>query len=299
MKSYKELLNEWSKQTNILHEFTDEERKKLQALLLEMYKDIDRLCEANGIDVMLGGGSCIGAIRHKGFIPWDDDLDLMMGRPDYNKLIKLLKSGVLDDKYEFRYPDGKMATRCAFLQIYRKNTKAMGFGEDSLDVPKGVFIDVFPIEGAPSFKPWRVLKGNISNIMRLISNCIDESHISPSQMEAFKECPEMYSFKKKRILLGKLFSFIGSKRLRHWMDRFVADENLNGLTCVPTSRKLYLGEVQPASYKFPAIKVPFEDYLAKVPKNYHQYLTDMYGDYMKIPPVEKRESHFYMELQLD
>lgn len=298
MKSYKELLNEWAQVTDVLHEITDEERHALQSTLLEMYKDIDKLCNDNGIVAMLGGGSCIGAIRHKGFIPWDDDLDLMMGRPDYNKLLDLLKAGALSDKYEFRYPDGKMETRCAFLQIFKKGTVALSFGQDRSDIPQGVFIDVFPIEGAPKNWLWRKCKGYISNALRLISNCIDDSNSSPSTIQAYKEKPELYRLMKKRIILGKLFRGIGSKRLRYWLDRFVRDENLTGLTCVPTSRKLYGGEIQDCSFKFPAILVPFEDYMAKVPQNYDKYLTDMYGDYMQLPPIEKRERHFYIKLKL-
>lgn len=299
MKSYKDLLNEWSQKTHHLHEITDEERQKLQSILLDMFKDIDQLCQENELTVMLGGGSCLGAIRHKGFIPWDDDLDLMMGRSDYDKLIELLNKGALSDKYVYRYPDGKMTTRCAFLQIYKIGTIATCFGEDSIDIPRGVYIDIFPIEGVPNNRCLRKLKGWSSNILRLIANCVDESKIGYSEKQAYKDCPELYSLKKNRILLGKIFSFIGSTRLRYWMDRLVADDNLTGLTCVPTSRKLYGGEIQPASYKFPATKVPFEGYMAKVPLNYDLYLTDMYGDYMQIPPVEKRERHFYMELKLE
>lgn len=298
MSLYKQLLNEWAQDTDVLHEITDEERQRLQSTLLAMYKDIDKLCNDNGIVAMLGGGSCLGAIRHKGFIPWDDDLDLMMGRPDYNKLIELLKSGALSDKYEFRYPDGKMETRCAFLQIFKKGTVALSFGQDRLDIPHGLFIDVFPIEGAPNNWFWRKCKGYIANILRLISNCIDECNASPSTLQAYKEKPELYRLMRGRMLLGKMFSCIGSKRIRHWFDKFVKNENLSGLTCVPTSRKLYGGEIQECSFKFPAILVPFEDYLAKVPENYDKYLKDMYGDYMKIPPLDKRESHFYIALKL-
>ena len=86
----KQLLNEWSHETNFLHEVSEEERIQLHKAILDMYIDIRTLCETHNLSVMLAGGSCLGAVRHKGFIPWDDDLDLMMPRADYNKLICLL-----------------------------------------------------------------------------------------------------------------------------------------------------------------------------------------------------------------
>ena len=122
MKSYKQLFNEWAQKTDLLHEMTDAERNAVQQHLLEMYKDIRSVCQRYNLIVVLGGGSCLGAIRHKGLIPWDDDLDLNMPRKDYNKLISLLRDGVLGDKYEFRYPDGMMYSRTAFLKNINKES---------------------------------------------------------------------------------------------------------------------------------------------------------------------------------
>ena len=91
MKSDFELMNELAKRSDYLRELTDDESKALKKTLLAMYVDIARLCEAHNLTVMLCGGSCLGAIRHKGFIPWDDDLDLLIPRRDYEQMIRLLE----------------------------------------------------------------------------------------------------------------------------------------------------------------------------------------------------------------
>ena len=299
MKSYKQLFNEWAQTTNMLHEMTDAERKDVQQHLLAMFEDIKNVCKRHQLTVVLGGGSCLGAIRHKGFIPWDDDLDLNMPRKDYNLLIALLKQGVLGDKYEFRYPDGKMYSRTAFLKIYLKGSIYEDvFGDNKL-YPQGLFVDIFPIEGVPSSKLWRTVKGYLANALRLIGNCVIESELDvQSVKQAVAGSPELLKTIKRRHFIGKCFSFFSSKTWMFFFDKLVSDERVTPLVTIPTGRNLYQGEIIESSKLFPAIEVPFENAQADVYKDYEDYLTLMYGDYMQVPPVEKRERHFIKTLKL-
>lgn len=299
MKSYKQLFNEWAQTTNMLHEMTDAERKDVQQHLLAMFEDIKNVCKRHQLTVVLGGGSCLGAIRHKGFIPWDDDLDLNMPRKDYNMLIALLKQGVLGDKYEFRYPDGKMYSRTAFLKIYLKGSIYEDvFGDNKL-YPQGLFVDIFPIEGVPSSKLWRTVKGYLANALRLIGNCVIESELDvQSVKQAVAGSPELLKTIKRRHFIGKCFSFFSSKTWMFFFDKLVSDERVTPLVTIPTGRNLYQGEIIESSKLFPAIEVPFENAQADVYKDYEDYLTLMYGDYMQVPPVEKRERHFIKTLKL-
>lgn len=299
MKSYKQLFNEWAQKTDLLHEMTDAERNAVQQHLLEMYKDIRSVCQRYNLIVVLGGGSCLGAIRHKGLIPWDDDLDLNMPRKDYNKLISLLRDGVLGDKYEFRYPDGMMYSRTAFLKIYLKGTVYEDVFGDNNVYPQGLFIDIFPIEGVPSCKLWRTIKGYIANFLRLISNCVVESEFnSQSIRQTITDSPQLLAVINKRRFIGKCFSFLNSKKWLFMYDRFVADERITPLVTVPTGRKLYHGEMIESCKLFPSVVVPFESMNADVYHDYESYLTMMYGDYMKVPPIEKRERHFIKTIKL-
>ena len=99
MKSDSELMNELAHKTNYLHEMTSSESSAMKRALLDIYRDVAKLCEKEGLTLMLSGGSCLGAIRHKGFIPWDDDLDVMMRRDDYEKFLSrigvLVRSGLI------------------------------------------------------------------------------------------------------------------------------------------------------------------------------------------------------------
>lgn len=299
MKSYKQMLNGWAQKSDVLHKMTDEERKQVQRRLIVMYQDIRNLCHTNKLTVVLGGGSCLGAIRHKGMVPWDDDLDLNMPRRDYNALIELLKSGALGEKYEFRYPDGRMYSSSAFLKIYLKGTIFTGVGGENQPYPCGLFIDVFPIEGTPSFRPWRRIKGYIANTLRLIGNCVAERQFESDEFrQAIADVPELKSLIKKRRIVGLLFSFLDCRKWMYLFDRLVADDRLTPTVTVPTGRNLYHGEMIESSKLFPTVEVPFEYITADVYHGYDTYLTMMYGNYMQIPPEEKRECHFIKTVKL-
>ena len=91
-------MNETAKTSNLLHPLSDEEMKQLKDVLLQIYDDVSGLCDKYGLVYMLGYGSCLGAVRHKGYIPWDDDLDMIMPRESYMKFIDLFKRSFLDGK---------------------------------------------------------------------------------------------------------------------------------------------------------------------------------------------------------
>ena len=101
MKTDTQIMNEIAIKTGYLKELPKEQSEAQKKLLLEMYKDISNLCDEHGLVYMMGGGTCLGTVRHQGYIPWDDDLDIMMPRDSYEKLIVLLSNNLLGDKYEY------------------------------------------------------------------------------------------------------------------------------------------------------------------------------------------------------
>lgn len=298
MKTDTEILNEIARKTSILRLLSEEECAQLKQTLLEMHNDIVSLCEEHKITIMLGGGSCLGAIRHKGYIPWDDDLDLMMPREDYEKLIMLFNEGKVDKKYLFEYPQKARDVKNNFLKIYLKGTVCKDIYDDNCLSPSHIFIDVFPMDYAPENMLYRRVKASFSDFLQAVCTCTLYSQYKSSNLEFFsKQDDEAWKRYKLRMLLGKLFSFSSHKKWVYWFDRFNAKSKKSKFMTVPTGRNHYLKETLPVESFLPVKEVSFEGQKAYVPGGYDQYLRHLYGDYMKVPPIDKRERHFIVDIK--
>jgi len=299
MKSDFELMNELAKRTNYLRELTEDESKALKQALLDMYVDIARLCEQHHLTAMLCGGSCLGAIRHQGFIPWDDDLDLLMPRKDYEQLILLLEKGALGEDYEFNTPNAITDAKNVFLKIYRKNTLNVDIYSDNSPFPQGISIDVFALDAVPRTKFGQQLKGLIANGLQFISIVVLYAQYPSEHLQEFMSLdPDMKRRYRLKCLLGKIFGIIPHRKWVWWYDRFVADDRENRPLGIPTGRKYYTGEIFPREIYMPAREAEFVGLKAYIPNNYDPYLRNLYKDYMRVPPIEKRERHFIVKLML-
>lgn len=299
MKSDSQIMSELSHKTHYLRELSPDESKALKNVILDIYKDLTTLCDKHNLTYMMSGGTCLGAVRHKGFIPWDDDLDIMMPRQDYDKLIQLLEAGKLGANYEFTYPNGKTDANTVFLKIFRKNSKDIELHNVNAPFPKGIYLDVFVLDAVPKSKFAQVIKGLIANSLQFIAIARLYSQYPSAYL---KEFMMMDSGLKKRyyikMLIGKLFCFAPHSKWIFWYDRFVASAKDNPLWGIPTGRKYYNGEIFDKSVFVPVSKGFFEDLEVNLPNNTDLYLKNLYGNYMELPPVEKRERHFIYEFEL-
>ena len=300
MKSDTQILNEISANSPYLHKLSDQESSDLKKMLLIMYQDLAKVCESHNLTFMLGGGSCLGAVRHKGYIPWDDDLDIMMPRKDYEDLITLLKQGALGADYEINYPSKEDDCKNTFLKIYRKGTLDNELYNDNAPFPKGVFIDIFPMDSAPGSKLSQKLKGTLSDLLMVISTCVlYAQYPSEKYREFVSSDPSTKKRYKIRMLIGKLFKIIPHKKWVYWFDRFNASSKDTGFTTIPTGRKHYVGEIQKTEVFLPVKHLEFEGIRCPVPADTHAYLESLYGDYMKMPPEDKRERHFVYQFKCE
>lgn len=300
MKTDTQIMNEIALSSGVLRILTDEESKAHKTLLLEMYKDIVALCDEYGLIYMMGGGTCLGAVRHQGYIPWDDDLDLMMPRESYERLIALLADGAMGGKYEYDAPNAHRDCKNTFLKIYRKGTLDMEITSETAPGPKGIYIDVFPMDYAPTNHLYRRLKGLLSDFLQAVCSCVlYTEYPSKYYKEFMMQTNEGKTRYHQRILLGRLFGIIPHRKWVWWFDLLNAKSKKSGFMTVPTGRKHYIGETLPVEIFLPTQKWKFEGIIVNIPADYDTYLKSLYRNYMEIPPVEKRERHFVYQFSLN
>lgn len=299
MKSESQLMSELSHRTDYLRSLTEEESRAFKKAILDIYKDVADLCNKYGLTYMMSGGTCLGAIRHQGFIPWDDDLDVIMPRKDYDVLIGLLKKGMLGQKYEFSCPDEKKDANNVFLKIFRKNTKDVELFNINTPFPKGLYIDIFAIDAVPKYKWKQKIKGFIANAIQYIAIARLYKQYPSKQLKEYMYMDE--SLKKRyklKMLLGTLASFASHAKWIYWFDKFVSSDRDDRQWGVPAGRKYYNGEIFDKSVFVPVKKAMFEGLEVNVPNDTHTYLTNLYKNYMELPPEDKRERHFVCEIEL-
>lgn len=284
--------------SELLHVLSDDDRCKLKKCLLEIYRDFARVCDKHSLRYMLGGGSALGAVRHQGFIPWDDDLDILMPRDDYDRFINIFEEE-LSDEYVLYAPNSKYGSTNAFAKLVKKGTKLIGIFNISAPVYNGVSVDIFPIENAPKNRIIRGFKGRIADVLRIICvssymytfrNDVTERFFSSSVSGKLN-----YRF---RLIIGRCVSFIGFQKLYDFYDKFVQQKKETGMCTVPTGRKYFCGETLQKSVFFPMSTAIFEGETVYVPNDVDRYLKNLYGDYMEIPKVSNRERHFYIDFQI-
>ena len=299
MKSESQLMSELSHKTHYLRELSDEESKALKKAILDIYKDVALLCDRYHLTYMMSGGTCLGAVRHQGFIPWDDDLDIMMPRKDYNALIRLLEAGELGSKYEFTYPNPNTDANTIFLKIFRRNSSDIEIHNVNTPFPKGIYIDVFALDTVPKARIAQIFKGFIANAIQYISISTLYTQYPSVQLKEYMmldtNLKKRYYIKK---LLGTIFGVVPHAKWIYWYDRFVASSKEGHKWGIPTGRKYYNGEIFDKDVYVPTSKGKFEGFDVNLPHNTDLYLKNLYKNYMVLPPIDKRERHFICEFKL-
>ena len=300
MKIDRIVMNELANKSGMLYELSEYERSKLKELLLSMYKDVEKVCQDYSLSLLLIGGSALGAVRHKGFIPWDDDLDVCMPRSDYDKFIELLKNGILSSSYYYTAPSKEDDSKNNYLKIYRKATTDAEIFEGNMPFPKGIFIDVFPIENAPAPSIWTSLRGTFVDLLSFISVSTLYAQYPCEEFKRYMGLdPVAYKRYKFRMAIGKIaLCFAKHAKWVYWNDKVAQYKIDTGYCTIPTGTKRYCGELLPKVVFFPITSGEFEGLTVSLPGNVDAYLTNMYHNYMSIPPVEKRERHFVFKFSL-
>ena len=285
-------------QSKELHAMTDDERGRLQAHLRKMYLEIEKVCERHNLRMCAGYGTVLGALRHQGFIPWDDDMDLLMPREDYDKLIQLY-ADELPQNYKIYAPNSKNGPIYRFAKVIDINTKFVSPGGKD-DVTNGVFIDIFPLEYIPQnrivFK-WRNI---YTRFLLLTAACVEQRECKNSFYKRLM-CSSLQGtlIYKIRDVIGCIFGWRNTIDWYNRIDNYTFYKKSSIGVNIPTDGglKKSLNPFRIDSY-FPAKKIKFDDIEILVPRDAEDYLVHNYGNWKCVPSVEDRWQHFIERIEL-
>lgn len=252
--------------------------RQAQLVMLRMLKIIDYICRKHNIGYWLCSGTLLGAVRHKGFIPWDDDLDICMIRQDYNKFLKIapmefpndifLQTSETDPEYDY------LPLPC---KVRDKNSLIISEGMENKKYQQGLFIDIFPADRYHKSGLRMRYERGLKSYFRFITKCLD------AKLGAKR------SYKNMAIaLLEPIFRHLTLSYKKHIKHIITNNLSLKNDECfighgldTPWRRYFEYYEI------YPLKDIEFEDAIVKAPNNTHSYLTQLYGKNYMTPPSEK------------
>lgn len=264
---------------------SNEQMEQLHKIELEMLIEVDRICNKNNIRYTIIGGTLIGAIRNKGFIPWDDDVDIAMLRSDYEKFRVACKKDLDKTRFYFQDDRNTKGYRWGYGKLRRKNTLFVRENQEHMIYKQGVFLDIFPHDGVPN-----------NYLIRAIHNfkCFIIRKMLWS--EVGKKC-------EKNII--KHFLYVNLSKIPHDVIRkmyysLVNVSKINNKKRVralmfPTFGKDFGYNIE---WFKPGENIEFEGHMFQCMKGAKEYLSYSYGDYMKLPPYEERKIHPVSKIKL-
>lgn len=272
-------------------EMTTEESRRIQ---LDMLRALAAFCDENGLRYFLSGGTLLGAIRHHGFIPWDDDIDVNMPRTDCERLLQLTDGRL--DRYRIVGPD--MDGFCPLCESYRIydptaviESWAGGYAKEPYYLP--VFADIFPIEGLPDGEWQTRLHYDRIVFARKMQRVSVLKHMEARSLSA-------HIFHVLAWIPARLVGYTNWSRLVQKIATAYSMEEKAYIGVMTAPRQTTSEKVKKEDYLH-AVPVLFEGNVFHAPSNYDVYLHQLYGDYMRLPPEEKRRSdhvfHMYWNRQ--
>ncbi len=261
----------------------DEQLLKLQSLELEIAKEIKRICEKNDIKYFITAGSLLGAVRHGGFIPWDDDMDIGMLRKDYDRFLAACKTD-LDDRFFLQTWDTDPEYPFSYAKIRLEGTRFIEKFSEQTSMHNGLFVDVFPYDNVPDLKILQKIQGLKYFICKRIL-WIKKGFGMSMLQESKKQALKYRSF----LVFSKFFSCEHTKKYfiktqtkynNRVTQKIVADGSYTYKK--ESILKRWVEQLEPVDFETEKF-LTFKDRI--------EYLKYFYGDYLKLPPIEARNGH--------
>ncbi len=260
---------------------TDRELEKLQALELKIAGEVRRICEKHGIRYFLIAGSALGAVRHQGFIPWDEDMDFGMVRPEYERFLAACREELDPSVYFLQTMETDPGYAFAFAKIRLCGTKIVETFSRDARCRQGIYVDIFPFDLIPDDPAAR----NRQRRARLIAKLLYASKLG-YRAGGGKNAVIRGGIRALAAVLPRGF-LLSAKKKAYAMYR-----DANGRDMVTAEGSYgYTREIISASYTEELVPMPFGTETFPVFARYDEYLRGMYGDYMTPLPPEAREKH--------
>lgn len=264
--------------------------EKVQKILLGYLLEIDRICKKHNIKYFLAGGTLLGAIRHHGFIPWDDDADVMMLREDYDRFQQVVQQELPDNIF-MQIPSTEKGNYNPFTKLRINNTMfATEFTGHFMEMHNGIFFDVLSHDKTGNHK-W---SQKLHLMVTMLSRSIVFNKWGNTDIKSGGNHPVICKIvDKAKYLVPMRFALWAQNRSLEFFKNRKSDYLYDGM-----GRNLKRGSF-PAKWLEEAVYVDFEGYQFPVPKEYDKYLTYLYGDYMQMIPVsQRRTSHSIVLMDL-
>lgn len=245
--------------------------QELRQLQMGILDDVHRFCEANGIRYFLSSGTLIGAVRHGGYIPWDDDIDIYMPRQDYELFLDTYQGG---SNYRVLNPRREKDYYYTFAKVVDQRTLMVERETKGFEI--GVYMDIFPVDYVTDNLKERERVFKLKHLLYKIRRC-KISHENPLHSRLAYLCYRCLP--------------VSVRMLNRWIERLVVLKTPTATVCNMTEAGPKMKGCFPAEDIASAVDIVFEGRQYKTMVGYKDYLAHTYGDYMTLPPIEQRVTH--------
>lgn len=267
------------------YDLTDEELKRVQEIQRELIREVKRICQKCGIHFNMVGGTMLGAIRHKGYIPWDDDADIGFLRTEYEKFREACKTELDHEKYYMQDLRDTKGYRWGYGKLRRKDTEFIRLGQEFMPYEQGISIDLMPFDNVPD--QW--IARRIHFLRCFLYRKLFWSEVGSREEENIWA---RTVYQAMRLLPMETIC----KSYQRFIDHGQKNKTrLVRILTFPTPKGVYGYNRE---WYTNLSKYPFDHMELPGAKDYDGYLRVKYGDYMKMPPVEKRKVHPISKLKL-
>lgn len=269
--------------------------KKIRVIEIEILEEIVRICDKYNLEYVLTAGTLIGAKRHKGFIPWDDDIDIAFARKDFDKFIEVCKIELDKTRFFLDCPDTNDKYWLPLFKIRKLNTVYEEPYQEKYEKCKGIWVDILPLDN---------LNSNTSKLLKIKAKIVNElRYIITKKAQATRKRRKVTDWK---VLISYIYvlplSLLPIRVLEKIQQSIMkSNKNHNSPYIVNLASKYgYKKQVFPREKYFPASKIEFEGKEYNAPNDVDYVLTKIYGeDYMKLPPKEKQVTHFPQRIKFE